>query len=317
MPVTPGIYRLLGSAVTAISVILLAQPAAHAALPADATLPGTRVTVQENAGDPLTVSSYTLDNLAYLRRGGTFAKQSGYQEITVAPGGAKALAIPTSYNAGHDSVLLADLAAEKAYKVQTVQKPLVAHFAHWSRDGRKVVLTAQRKSESGGWATTGFVIVDAVAKTARTVTVPGVDAGARFRWTPDNAQLVAEYQGGTRFYGQDGAIRRTLAKTGSPAGGEDAFSPSGRGMMTWCPASYAEYVCVWDRVSGKLSVKVKTVRPTALLGWWDERSFIAVIPASNAYRAVLVDVQGRPLRVLAEISADDWNKKIYLSYTRS
>lgn len=294
---------------------VLAPTAAHAALPADVTLPDTRVTVRESPGDPFTVSSYTFDNLAYLRRGDAFAKQTGYQEITVAPGGAKALAIPSSYSSGHDSVLLADLVAAKAVKVQTVQKPLVAHFAHWSRDGRKVVLTAQRKVGTG-WETTGFVIVDATAKTARTVTVSGVDKTARFRWTPDNAQLIAAYQGGVRFYGQDGAVRRTLAKTGAPAGGEDVFSPSGKGLMTWCPASYTEDVCVWDRSSGKLALKVN-IKPKALLGWWDERSFIAVVPSSGGYRAVVVDVKGKGLRVLADVSAADWNKKIYLSYTRS
>ncbi|MFC3981782.1 TolB family protein [Streptosporangium jomthongense] len=316
MPVTPGINKTLGGAVIAACLTVLPPSAAHAALPADVTLPDTGVTVRESSADPLTVSSYTLGNLAYLRRGEAFAKQKGYQEITVAPGGTKALAVPSSYSSGHDSVLLADLVSEKAVKIQTVQKPFVAHFAHWSRDGRKVVLTVQRKA-AGGWTTTGFVIVDVAAKTARTVTVSGVDPAATFRWTPDNAQLVAAHQGGVRFYGQDGTARRTLAKTGAPGGGEDVFSPSGKGLMTWCPASYAEDVCVWDRSSGKIAVKVKGVKPKALLGWWDERSFVAVLPGSGVYKVVVVDVKGKGLRVLADVSARDWNRKIYLSYTRS
>lgn len=315
MPVTPVINRMLGGAVIATCLTALAPSAAHAALPADVSLPDTGVTVRESPADPLTVTSYTLGNLAYLRRGEAFAKQKGYQEITVAPGGAKALAVPTAYASGHDSVLLADLVTEKAVKIQTVQKPFVAHFAHWSRDGRKVALTVQRKA-AGGWETTGFVVVDVAAKTARTVNVSGVDKTARFRWTPDNAQLVAAHQGGVRFYGQDGTVRRTLAKTGAPAGGEDVFSPSGKGLMTWCPASYAEDVCVWDRSSGKLAVKVKGVKPKALLGWWDERSFVAVLPGSGVYKVVVIDVKGKGLRVLADVSARDWDKKIYLSYTR-
>ncbi|GHH63262.1 hypothetical protein GCM10017673_03810 [Streptosporangium violaceochromogenes] len=331
MPVTSGIHRLVGCAVIAVSTVMPAVAAHAAPTPApdapirinsaravvatDVTLPGTRVRLRESPGDPLAVTSYTVGDLAFLRRGEAFAKQGGYQEITVAPLGAKALAIPDAYSSGHDSVLLADLVAEKATRVQTVRKPLVAHFAHWSRDGRKVVLTVRRRNGTA-WEATGFVIVDAVAKTARTVTVPGVDPAARFRWTPDNAQLVAAYKGGTRFYGQDGEVRRTLAKTGAPAGGEDVFSPSGRGLTTWCPAGHAEDVCVWDRVSGRLAAKVN-LGAKALLGWWDEKSFVAVVSGAGAYRAVVVTLKGKGLRVLADISADDWNKRIYLSYTRS
>ncbi|MDP9861557.1 MULTISPECIES: hypothetical protein [Streptosporangium] len=326
MSVTPGIYRLLGCAVIVISVAAPTSLTAHAAgsapavaaAPAagsaDLVLPGTRVTVREEPADPLKVTSYTLGNVAYLRRSAGFAKQTGYQEITVGPRGAKALAVPTAYNAGHDWVLLADLAANNGAKVQTVDKPLVAKFAHWSRNGTKAVLTVQRKN-GAAWDTTGFVIVDATAKTARAVAVTGVDRTARFRWSPDGAEVVAGHQGGTRFYGQDGRIRRTLVKTGIPAGGEDVFSPSGRALMTWCPATYTEHVCFWDRTSGRLAAKAN-IQPKALLGWWDDKHFIAVVPSSGAYRAVLADLRGRAVRVLADISAEDWANKVYLSYTR-
>ncbi|MFF5212578.1 hypothetical protein [Streptosporangium sp. NPDC000396] len=321
MSVTPGIYRPLGRAVIAISAALPALvpvlPAAHAAeaaRTADLTLPGTRVTVRENPSDPLKVTSYTLGNVAYLRRSTGFARQVGYQEITVGPGGAKALAVPIAYSTGHDSVLLADLAGNKGSRIQTVAKPLIAQFAHWSRDGGKAVLTVQRKN-GAGWETTGFVIVDATARTARTVTVPGVDRAARFRWSSDGVDVVAEYRGGTRFYGQDGAIRRTLVKTGAPAGGEDAFSPAGRTFTTWCPVTYAEHVCVWNRTSGRLAARVN-IQPKALLGWWDDKHLIAVTSGAGAYRAVVADLQGRVVRVLADIPAEDWDRKVYLSYTR-
>ncbi|GAA3418459.1 hypothetical protein [Streptosporangium vulgare] len=121
---------------------------------------------------------------------------------------------------------------------------------------------------------------------------------------------MAEHSGGTRFYGQDGAIRRTLVKTGRPAGGEDAFTPSGRGLMTWCPSSYTEHVCVWDRTSGKLAAKVPGIKPKALWGWWDEKHFIAVIPASGHYQVVLSTLKGKTTRVLAAFSADDWSNKL-------
>ncbi|WP_433254835.1 hypothetical protein ACQPYK_13540 [Streptosporangium sp. CA-135522] len=314
MSVTPGIYRLIGCAVIAASVTVLTPSTAHTAESADVTLPDTRVTVHESSADSLKVTSYTVGNVAYLRRSAGFVKQAGYQEITVGPRGAKALAVPDSYDAGRDSVLLADLVANNGTKIRTVTKPSVAKFAHWSRNGGKAVLTTQRKNGTV-WETTGFVVVDAVTKTARTVSVTGVDRAARFRWSPDGADVMAAYQGGTRFYGPDGAIRRTLAKTGTPAGGEDVFSPSGSTFTTWCPVTYTEHVCFWDRTSGRLAAKA-AIRPKALLGWWDDKHIIAVVPSGNAYRVVVADLGGASRRVLADISAEDWNKKVYLSYTR-
>ncbi|GAA2913433.1 hypothetical protein GCM10010517_80010 [Streptosporangium fragile] len=306
---------MLACSVIAIAAVVSVPPAAHAADPVDIALPGTRVTVRENSTDPLRVTSYGFGKAAYLRKGAGFTRQTAYQEITVAPRGGKALAVPTSYNGGYDSVVLLDLATSKGTRIRTVRKPLVAHYVHWSRNGTKAVLTVERKS-GDAWATSGFVVVDTVAKTAKTVTVANVDRAARFRWSSDGSELVAEYRGGARFYGPDGEVRRTLAKTGRPAGGEDAFTPSGRGLMTWCPSTYTEHVCVWDRTSGKLAAKVPGIKPKALWGWWDEKHFIAVVPVGDIYRVVLSDLKGTSTRVLAALSADDWKNRVYLSYTR-
>ncbi|AWS41806.1 hypothetical protein DKM19_11015 [Streptosporangium sp. 'caverna'] len=296
----------------------MAPPAAQAAAPAAPAaivLPGTRVTARENPADPFAVTSYTSGTSAYVRGSAGFSKQASYKEITVAPKGGRALAVPTSYRDGYDSVILVDLATAKGTRIRTVRKPVVAQYVHWTRDAKKAVLTVERKSGTS-WETVGFVVVDVAAKTARTVIVAGVAKAAKFRWSPDNTDVIAEYQGGTRFYRQTGEVRRTLARTGRPAGGEDVFSPSGRGLMTWCPATYTEHVCVWDRVSGKLTAKVPGVRPKTVWGWWDEKHIIAVVPNGSAYRAVLVDLKGKVVRALADISAADWNNKLYLSYTR-
>ncbi|MEU9830201.1 hypothetical protein AB0D67_01555 [Streptosporangium sp. NPDC048047] len=303
----------------AVAPAAVLAPAAHAAPAAaavvvDVKLTGTGVTVHEKAADPVKVTSYTLGNVAYLRRDGRFAKQTGYQEITVAPKGRRAVAVPTTYVNDHDSVLLADLTANTGSKVQTVARPLIAKFAHWSRDGAKAVLTVQRKNGTS-WDTVGFAVVDAAAKTARAVTVQGADRAARFRWGPGGTEVVTGHQGGTRFYGLDGGLRRTFAGTGAPAGGEDAFSPSGKDFLTWCPLTYTEPVCVRDRATGRLSARVN-IRAQALLGWWDDRHLIAVVPSGGAYRAVVADLTGRSTRVLADIPAADWKAKVYLSYTR-
>ncbi|WP_449065056.1 WD40 repeat domain-containing protein [Planomonospora algeriensis] len=318
MPLTHGIHRLLRGAVIAAALIVPAPLAAHAgahtAAPVDIKLPGTSATVREDSADPARVTSYTLKGAAYLRRGTGFARRTGDAEVTVAPKGARALAVPAAYSSGYDSVVLLDVASGKGTRIRTVRKPLVANSARWSRDAGKAVLTVRKKSGSA-WATTGFVIVDAAAGSARTVTVPGVDAAATFRWSPDGAELVAGHRGGTRFYGQDGSVRRTLTGTGTPVGGEDAFSPSGRALATWCPASYTEHVCVWNRTTGKAAARV-AIRPQSIWGWWDERHLIAVLASGGTHRVVLSDLTGRTVRTLAAFSAADWNKKLYLGYTR-
>ncbi|WP_344866068.1 hypothetical protein [Planomonospora alba] len=323
-PATRGIRPLLRGAAVAAALTAAAPlaahaavpggPAAHTAAPADIRLPGTSATVREDTADPARVTAYSLKGAVYLRRGGAFVKRPGDAEITVAPKGARALAVPASYDAGHDSVVLLDVATGRGTRIRTVRKPLVANSARWSRTADKAVLTVRRKAGTR-WETTGFVIVDATARTARQVSPQGLDGSAVFHWSPDGTEVVAGYRGGTRFYGLDGSIRRTLAGTGVPIGGEDAFSPSGRRLATWCPAARTEHVCVWERATGRPAARL-AVRPESMWGWWDERRLVAVLASGGAHRAVLVDLKGTPVRTLAAFSAADWEKKIYLSYTR-
>ncbi|GII05061.1 hypothetical protein [Planobispora takensis] len=322
MPVISGIRRSLRAAAVAATVTAVAAaslPAAagtapRVAAPVPIKLPGTGVTVYEDVADPVRVTSYTVGREAYLRRGASFLRRSGDSEVTVAPKGVRALGVAASYTSGYDSVNLFDVATGKGNRIRTVRKPLVADLARWARDGSKAVLTVRRKAGTR-WETTGFVVVNATARSARAVTVRDVDASAVFRWSPGGAELMAGHAGGVRFYAPDGTVRSTATGTGTPAGGEDAFSPSGRRVSTWCPPSYAEHVCVWNRTDGRLETRVN-IRPESLWGWWDDDHLIAVVAHGAARRAVLADLRGGTVRVLADIPAADWGKKIYLSYTR-
>ena len=88
--------------------------------------------------------------------------------------------------------------------------------------------------------------------------------------------------------------------------------------MTWCPST-SHRARLASRTASPASSPPRCpqgVRPKALWGWWDEKHIIAVIPNGSAYRAVLVDLKGKVVRALADISTADWNNKLYLSYTR-
>ncbi|MCG5212071.1 hypothetical protein [Streptosporangium sp. KLBMP 9127] len=255
--------------------------------------------------------------LTYLRRAdGVFAKRAPLNEVAVAPGGARVVGIPTLYTTGgRDSVVVIDGKTGKTGKtINTVKEPLTASYPYWHRGGRQVVLTVEKKVAKK-WNTIGFTIVDTVAGTARSVTVPGVDKTATFHWAPDGRQLVASHGDGARFYGIDGKVRRNLTQSGTPTGGEDIFSPSGNRLSAWCPARFREHVCLVDRVSGKVVSRVP-IKPETMWGWWDDTHLIAVLPTKNAFRVAVVTTTGKVARVLADIPAADWKKDPYLAYNR-
>ncbi|GLW10653.1 hypothetical protein Misp01_57810 [Microtetraspora sp. NBRC 13810] len=291
--------------------------AALGAVPAVLALPGTKATLREDPADPLIVTSYTLGKPAYLRTYGNaeFTRKTAYSEITVAPGGAAAVAVPVRYSAGRDAAVLIDRRTGKATRIPTVKKPLVNGYPYWHRGGRLVVLTVQKK-QAKSWVTTGFTLVDAATRKTRTVTVSGVDPAATFQWAPDGRHLVTRHGTGIRFYTTAGAVQRTLAETGRPTGGEEVFSPSGTRLTTWCPPRYREHVCLVDAASGRVAVRVP-VKPEAVWGWWDDLHLLAVLARSGGYQVAVVDLKGQVVRNLATIPAAEWKKKLYLGYTRT
>ncbi|SDG20760.1 hypothetical protein SAMN05421505_102255 [Sinosporangium album] len=299
-----------------------AVPAASAvsAEPVEISLPGTGVTLFENSADRLHVTSYNLSrNRTYLRDRSrdSFARKANYSEYTVSPGGGRAAGVSTSYtSAGFDTLVLLERGTGKSMMINTVRKPLTASYAFWSRDGSKIALTAERKS-GGKWRTVGYAVVDVAARVSRYIPVPDVDPAGTFRWAADSTHLIVEHKDGVRFHrAGDGRVVRHIAKVGPPAGGEEALSPSGRLLTTWCPIRYAEKVCVIDRATGQIKNRVPT-KAESLWGWWDESHVIAVVPKDGGYQAVVGDLRGRTVRVLAEISSSAYRTdKVYLSFTR-
>ncbi len=280
-------------------------------------LPGTGMTLHENTSDALTLKSYIAGKTSYLRKAdGVFAKLAAYSEVTVSPAGDRAAAVPKLYTAaGGDSVVVIDRkTGKKTATIGTVKKPLATSYGYWHRGGRLLVLTVERKA-ARKWGTVGFTVVDTVARTARTVNVAGVDPAATFQWAPDGRQLVATYKSGTRFYGTDGSVKRTLTQAGRPTGAEDAFSPSGNRLMTWCPTGIREHVCLVDSASGKVATRVPGVTPETMWGWWNDGHLVGVLAKRGAYQAVVVSTNGKVVRVLADIPAADWKRSPYLSFT--
>jgi hypothetical protein len=299
-----------------IAEAALALSLAISAAPVD--LPGTGgMKYRENAGDPVQLTAYGLGTKrTYLRSvtGAAFAWEKTLSEASVAPGGRLVAGVPAAYRSGYDAVVVTDRTTGASTPIRTVKKPLTASYASWSRDGKKVALTVEQKV-SGRWRVLGFTVVDVTAKSARTVRIPGLSASAGFWWSPDG-NLVSRHGAGLRLYRpSDGAVMRTLAGVGLPTGPEDAFSPSGKRLTTWCPSRFKEQLCLVDPIAGTIARRVD-VRPEAVFGWWDESHVIAVLPHRGAYRLAVVDLQGKVTRVLASVPAKTWAAELWLSFTR-
>ncbi|MGI5281880.1 TolB family protein [Nonomuraea polychroma] len=299
-----------------IAEVALTLSLAVSAAPVD--LPGTGgMKYRENAGDLVQLTAYGLDTKrTYLRSvtGTAFAWEKTLSEVSVAPGGRLAAGVPTAYRSGYDALVVTDRTTGDSTTIRTVKKPLTASYASWSRDGKKVALTVEQKV-SGRWRVLGFTVVDVTAKSARTVRIPDLSASAGFWWSPDG-NLVSRHGAGLRLYRpSDGAVMRTLAGVGLPTGPEDAFSPSGKRLTTWCPARFKEQLCLVDPIAGTIARRVD-VRPEAVFGWWDESHVIAVLPHRGAYRLAVVDLHGKVTRVLASVPAKTWSAQLWLSFTR-
>jgi hypothetical protein len=301
-------------------VIALSMTLPATAVPAraDLPLPGTSgVKYREKAGDPVRLAAYGLGTRrTYVRSatGNAFTWEKSLSEVSVSPGNRWTAGVPAAYRSGYDHLVVTDRTTGRASSIRTVKKPMTASYVSWSRDARRVALTVERKV-SGRWRVLGFTVVDVVSKTARTVRISGLSAEAGFWWSPDG-NLVSRHGAGLRLYRpSDGAVMRTLAGVGLPTGPEDAFSPSGKRLTTWCPSRFKEQLCLVDPIAGTIARRVD-VRPEAVFGWWDESHVIAVLPHRGAYRLAVVDLQGKVTRVLASVPAKTWAAELWLSFTR-
>ncbi|GGP16980.1 hypothetical protein LDL08_40980 [Nonomuraea glycinis] len=278
-------------------------------------IPDILITLHERPNDPFLVTAVNLykgEEPLRLLRGADdrFAKKPEYNDVVASPTDGKVVAIPKDFSHGYDGMIFLNRAYVETVRIRTVRDSMETVAPYWSRDGRRVVATIV-----AGGRPTGFVIVDALLRTTRVVTVAGMSKDARLRWAPGGRSLVASHQDGVRFFDLDGRVLRTISGVGVLAGGEDAFSPSGKRFVTQCSSTVEENICVWDARTGRSISRVPT-KAEETLGWWDEEHLLCVMADSGEYIVTLMNFSGHIGRVVADVSASAWKKDLYLSYTR-
>ncbi|GGO03891.1 protein kinase [Microbispora rosea subsp. aerata] len=312
--------------------------------PVTAASPGATpgLTLHENPSDPVVLTSYhaTADGqveLAYAR-----LPQGGFEVVggdtalaEVSPGG-RWLAVLNSLHMAESerqAIVFTDRRTGERFSVAGLGTPYLSQGAQWSRDGTRLLLTVYDYGKGADKAyPAGFLVADPATRRARFVQTANSEdvqaylalpessrAVGYFRWTPDGTGVVSAYttpEGvfGTRVWDLSGRPLRSMHWTGSPVGGGDVFSPSGRLFATTgCERRHA--LCLWDAATGERAGTIPAEKGGGLLGWYDEEHVIvSERVGEDRVRAVVTDLEGRKGRVLAEVRKVP-GKPIQLSFT--
>ncbi len=291
-----------------------------------------RLTLRENPSDPLLVTSYTVADgkvrEAHVRDPGgdgfrLLAKDGDNGEAVVSPDGAWIAVNPWNKFAASstDFVMIVNRRTGERFTVNTAAKPLQGLYAIWSRDSRRLLVSLYRPDGKTLPNPRGFVVVDVATRRATVVTTGGErDDRAFFGWTPDGTGVVSAYASkgdlwGLRFRDLRGRVGRIAGWVGeSPL--PDRFSPSGRSFLSYCPKSRTT-LCVWNTATGArtATVPVWNTREAVVQGWWDENHVIVADYRKDPVKYVVVNLDGEPVRTLAELPAKD-GKVIQLRFSR-
>ncbi|GIH79134.1 serine/threonine-protein kinase [Planobispora longispora] len=295
-----------------------APPSAPAPVPSavparSLKLPGTGVVLHEREEDPVRLGSYlamgTGSRRAYARApGGGFRLVAHDREPVASPdAGRVALITWSKFADGPDDHVTVAGAGDEV-TVRTTRKPVGAWYPRWSRDGRKILLTAL-EGDGDDRRPRGFVIVEAGTRTATAVDVPadaGADAADGYFWSPDGAAVARASRTGVRFHAADGGLVRELRGIGEPATLGDPFSPSGKKIITHCPDD-GTTLCAWDAATGQARGRFSA--PSQIVyGWYDEEHVLLLDRSARPYRVIAIDRRGREVRRLADVPEADLNR---------
>ncbi|WP_245642169.1 hypothetical protein [Nonomuraea candida] len=262
-----------------------ASPGSPAA-PVKTRLPGGAITLYERPSAPITLTAYEVydekldEDVDYARRSlrGTFDRYPGNVDSLVSPDGRYLAGRPDDYTSdGYDSILVTDRQAGSSFRVKTVRKPLDTSIRAWSKDGSKLLLNLDKKTENKQgedvWTTLGFAVLDVARATVRVVEVADdTIRSGNFGWDGAEEGVVAFYgdNEGLRFFDAAGRRVRDVPKVGPPASGTvDLFSPSGGRFVTDCPGDDEGDHCLWDTATGKRAHRFSS-DCDKVLGWYDE-----------------------------------------------
>ncbi|GIH28877.1 hypothetical protein Aph01nite_71870 [Acrocarpospora phusangensis] len=293
---------------------------------AEVALPDGTGTVYEHPDDPIRLSSYQVtteddQRIPYAYTGRGYTKTGNHYDLTViSPDGRWQVTINEFYLSQHErmDVSLTDLKDGTSFTLPTVTTPTTAHYPIWSPDSRTLLLSLWYTETPEKTYPSGFMKVDPVTRKTTVFQTFNADdiagflalpanlrggAMSAYTWTPDGGiasiYVTPEQTYGLRLYDAEGRVLRSMHWVGRVTG-RDWFSPSGRLLLTsGCEETFAS--CLWDARTGERVATVPAREKEHLLGWFDETHLINGRQDGGTYRVEVVDLTGKPVRVLAEL----------------
>ncbi|MEV5890846.1 serine/threonine protein kinase [Nonomuraea fuscirosea] len=266
-------------------------------------LPGTSVRVEERAGDPIELVSYTLDSgkRLYVRQHatGAFTADSRYFEYALDPRTGRVLATDADYTTdGFATVSIVDHATGGRRVVRLSPRPVFPTTPRWSPDGKYGLVTLFKGAENNT-VEYGYGIIDVTYEKGRVFEIKEQGAGKwRFFWDA-GGQAVGTWAGDRMtFYDLNGRLVRTLRDVGAPVWVEgDDVSPAGSRFLAHCTTD-ATTLCARSTSGGAGAVTIPFAA-VRLIGWWDDEHLAVWRINDKGYEAVVIDLKGQVSRVLA------------------
>lgn len=291
--------------------------AAPAAPAREIRLPELKTRLHESPGDPIHITSYmhlrkdVSDSFAREAKDEKFQSIGPYQEPLVSPDGAWTAVLPwikANTPGPRDSIRLIKRATGQEFLVHTVSKPMANYNPYWSSDGRRVLLTTYDRA-LGTRQVLGFVVVDVATARATVVSVDTKGIGDfPFMWAPGESTVAVRFPSGSgaglRLFDLRGKTVRTIPSVGEPSSSENTFSPAGKQFVTLCPDRIAT-ACLWDTATGRRRATIPVPVASTLIGWYNDAHVILLDRTRDPRRVVAVNTEGKVVRVLAEIPADE------------
>ncbi|AQZ69453.1 putative serine/threonine protein kinase [[Actinomadura] parvosata subsp. kistnae] len=271
-------------------------------------LPDSEIKVYDHPEDPLWVSSVAgpaedsaTGYPAYVRDPASrrFTFFGAFQAPAVSPGGAYVAALAMSNLARTDFNVLRLVTRRTGEDVQirTSDKPGDTTDLRWSDDERLLLSVHEGAGKSR--RATGFVVVDPAIRAVTVSEVPGGGSGP-YVWGAGDSVLHQGEDGTVRSFDLKGAELRSFTGVGELFAVNAVTGPGhGTVFSTRCPPP-ARGLCLWDAATGERAAEVPLRDGHAFEGWLDPGHYLARISADGLTKLVMADLEGEPVRTLAE-----------------